>query len=123
MAVEVSKASAIKKKLITKYHKLYLHIDSGKYIKNFSKFHRHDNLTEKLSIEENVISEFLDRSDGQNQFEGFRELNLMSSEEKRKIDIEDVPPGSIVIRIIVKKGLIVEKTFQTPSGSNILVFF
>ena len=123
MAIEVSKASLIKKKLITKYHKFYFHIDFGKDRKQVSKFHRQDHINEELFIEENVIYQFLDRPDCQIKDEVNKEPNIISLRDTKKADIEDLPLGSIVTRIIIKKGLIVEKTYQTPTGSYVLVSF
>ena len=128
IAVEVSKASVIKKKLITKYHKFYLHIDSGKDIKKVSKFHQQDHLTEELSVDENVMSEVLLKSDSQIQDEVSKTTKVISigepiAEETQKADIELLPPGSNVSRIIIRKGLIVEKVYQTSTGANISIFF
>ena len=117
MAVEVSKASIIKKKLITKYHQLHFCIDSGEDKKNVSKFHRQDNLTEDFPREEKITSEVLLQSDSKAKDEVIEDLLA------EKINAETMPIGSIVKRIIVRKGLIVEKVFQPPKGSNISVFF
>ena len=123
MAIEVSKASVIKKNLITKYHKFYFHIDSQKDVGNVSKFHRPDDLIEKSSMEKNVVSQFLNRSEKQLQDEASEEINFTPIEKSQTADIPDLPSGSIVVRIITRKGLIVEKNYQTPTGSNISIFF
>ena len=38
-------------------------------------------------------------------------------------DFVDLPTESTVIRIIVRKGMVVEKVFKTSTGSNISVLF
>ena len=127
IALAKSKASGIKKKLISKYRQLYLDINSEKDIANVSKFNRQDHLTEELAIEENIISDVLLQPGSQIKDEVIEELKQTSIEEltpedQEKVDIEVLPPGSILKRIIVREGLIVEKIYKTTKGINISVF-
>ncbi len=127
MAVEVSKASVVKKKLITKYHQLHLYLDSGKDRKNVSKFHRQDNLTEELSIQQNFIPKVLSQLESKTKGEAIEDtgegVNSIKFLINEKANIESLPLGSTVVRIIVSKGFIIEKVYQTPTGSNISVLF
>ena len=127
IALVKSKASGIKKKLISKYRQLYLDINSEKDIENVSRFNRQDHLTEELAIEESIISDVLLQPDSQIKDEVIEEIKQTSIEEltpedHQKADIEVLPPGSILKRIIVREGLIVEKIYKTTKGINISVF-
>ncbi len=128
IALVKSKASGIKKKLISKYRQLYLDLNSEKDIKNVSSFNRQDHLTEELAIEESIISDVLLQPDIQIKDEVIEELKQTSIEElalddHEKTDVEVLPPGSILKRIIVREGLIVEKVYKTTKDINISVFF
>ena len=128
LAVSKSKASSIKKKLKEKYRQFYLLIDSRKDIKNVSKFNGQDHFSEELDIEETINSHVLDQPDNQIIDEAIEESKQTSIEElivenHEKADVEVLPPGSIVKRIIIRNGLIVEKVYQTSTGFNTSIFF
>ncbi len=129
IAIEVSKASVIKKKLSTSHHLLHLGIDSSKNIEGVSKFNKKDQLTEEINLEEGTaIAKVLSKPDGQFNYEvtekekvtSVKELIIERSEKKI---FETLPQGSIIMRIIIREGLIVEKVYKTPTGSNFTVFF
>ncbi len=126
--IAASKASIIKKKLLTKFHQFYLHKNSKQDLEKTQKVHQQHNSSEESSIKETNISDSSTKLDSQIKNEITKNTDSTSIEnivvedtENKNIDL--FPPGSILTSIIVREGAIVEKVYETPEGSNISVFF
>ena len=126
IAIEISKAPIIKRKLITKYHKLLKHSYTSEDKNNISKFHLQNNLKEEPSIQSSDTSKALVQRENKIKAEVIEKPMAISDEDLISEDQKEtkiLPPESIITKIIIRKGIITEQVYQTPIGSTISVLF